>query len=98
MTRKVKIEVMTPFTIDNLPYGIISTDDNRSKRCAVAFQEFAIDLDLLYRHGFFASIPDLNFNVFANVSLFRPPFLDTSTGERGLTRCRIIGMILRFCP
>ncbi|GAB1200329.1 hypothetical protein APSETT444_009699 [Aspergillus pseudonomiae] len=61
---------MTPFTIDNLPYGVISTRDNSSKRCAVAFQQFAIDLDLLYRHDFFASIPELDVNVFAEVSPF----------------------------
>lgn len=97
MTSKGTIEVMTPFTIENLPYGVISTGDNSSKRCAVAFKQFVIDLDLLYRHDFFASIPDLNVNVFANVSLFRFTFLDTSTGKLGLTRRRIIGMILRFC-
>jgi hypothetical protein len=89
---------MTPFTIDNLPYGVISMDDNSSKRCAVAFQQFAIDLDLLYRHDFFASIPDLNVNVFANVSLCRLAFLDPSAAELGLTWRRIIGMILQFCP
>lgn len=89
---------MTPFTIDNLPYGVISTDDNSSRRCAVAFQQFAIDLDLLYRHDFFASIPGLNVNVFANVSLFRLTFLDMSARELGLTRRRIIGMILQPCP
>lgn len=60
---------MASFTIDNLPYGVISTDNNPTRRCAVAFQQFAIDLDLLYRHDFFASILDLNVNVFANVSL-----------------------------
>lgn len=59
---------MALFTIDNLPYGIISTDGNPTKRCAVAFEHSAVDLDLLYRHGFFASIPNLSDNVFANVS------------------------------
>lgn len=84
MIYKGKIETMTSFTIDNLPYGVISTEDNLSKRCAVAFQQYAIDLDLLYRHDFFASIPDLNVNVFANVSVFRHALLEKSTGEIGV--------------
>lgn len=58
---------MDAFTIDNLPYGVISTDDNSRKRCAVAFQDSALDLDLLYRNDFFSSIPDLKDNIFANV-------------------------------
>ncbi|PWY82646.1 hypothetical protein BO83DRAFT_395721 [Aspergillus eucalypticola CBS 122712] len=59
---------MDAFTIDNLPYGVISTEGNPRKRCAVAYQQFAIDLDLLYRHDFFLPIPNLNVNVFANDS------------------------------
>lgn len=60
---------MTPFTIDNLPYGVISTEDNPTKRCAVAFEHSAIDLDLLHRHDFFASISALHASIFANVSI-----------------------------
>ncbi|QKX61163.1 uncharacterized protein TRUGW13939_08310, partial [Talaromyces rugulosus] len=64
---KVRLEIaMTPFTIDNLPYGVISTEDNPTKRCAVAFEHSAIDLDLLHRHDFFASISALHASIFAN--------------------------------
>lgn len=70
------METMTAFIIDNLPYGVISTNGNSRKRCAVAFQQFAIDLDLLYRQDFFASIPNLNVNVFANVSCWANTLID----------------------
>lgn len=33
-----------PFTLNNLPYGIISTSDEPKGRCAVAIGEHAIDL------------------------------------------------------
>ena len=60
---------MNAFTIHNLPYGVISTQDNPTRRCAVAFESSAIDLDMLFRDGFFTSIPDLSVNVFATVSI-----------------------------
>ena len=33
-----------PFTLENLPYGIISTDADDSRRCAVAIGQHALDL------------------------------------------------------
>lgn len=59
---------VSPYTIDNLPYGVISTSDKPKKRCAVAFEESAIDIDQLYNEGFFSSIAELKDNVFAHVS------------------------------
>lgn len=60
---------MTPFSIENLPYGVISTAKDHRKRCAVAFGDSAIDLEQLSRDGFFASVADLPNNVFAGVSV-----------------------------
>jgi fumarylacetoacetase len=34
----------SPFTIHNIPFGIISTKTNTSQRCATAIGDFAIDL------------------------------------------------------
>ncbi|KAK5996297.1 Fumarylacetoacetase [Cladobotryum mycophilum] len=59
---------MTPFTIDNLPYGVISTVQNPRRRCAIAFEDSAIDIDVLYRDGFFSSISALRENIFAGAS------------------------------
>ncbi|OAA68004.1 fumarylacetoacetate hydrolase [Niveomyces insectorum RCEF 264] len=56
---------MTPFSIDNLPYGVISTAKDTRKRCAVAFEDSAIDLERLSRGGFFAPIANLPSNVFS---------------------------------
>lgn len=60
---------MTPFTIDNLPYGVISTAEDPRRRCAVAFGDSAIDVEQLSRDGFFAPVSDLPSNVFAGVSV-----------------------------
>jgi fumarylacetoacetase len=47
----------TPFPMDNLPYGIISTAEHPVPRCATALETDAIELSSLERDGFFASIP-----------------------------------------
>ena len=47
----------TPFTLDNIPYGVISTADNPTPRCATAFGQEAVDLSLLEKDGCFRSIP-----------------------------------------
>ncbi|KND93902.1 Fumarylacetoacetase [Tolypocladium ophioglossoides CBS 100239] len=52
----------TPFTIDNLPYGVISTASNPKPRCAAAFEVNAIELDALEKDGFFGDIPGFEGN------------------------------------
>ena len=47
----------TPFTLDNIPYGVISTAENPTPRCATAFGQEAVDLSLLEKDGCFRSIP-----------------------------------------
>jgi hypothetical protein len=61
----------SPYTLENLPYGVISTSDNPKKRCAIAYEHSAIDIDQLFHQGFFSSITDstLKDNVFSHVSL-----------------------------
>jgi fumarylacetoacetase len=46
----------TPFTICNLPYGVISTTSNPKLRCAIAFETHAIELYALEEDGFFQGI------------------------------------------
>jgi len=59
----------TPFTIHNLPYGVISTSSDSTRRCATVFQDTAVDLSALYDRGLFRNIPGLDKNVFAHVSI-----------------------------
>lgn len=46
-----------PFTIDNIPFGVISSVDNPAPRCATALNQDAIDLSALENDGFFDAIP-----------------------------------------
>lgn len=64
----------SPFTIENIPYGIISTNDDAKPRAATAFEEFAIDLDVLQNQGLFKEISGLPLGTFAVVSLL--PYYD----------------------
>lgn len=58
----------TPFTIHNLPYGIVSTEDNPRPYQAIAYKEFAIDVGILETHGVFDDIPDYRSGVLNKVS------------------------------
>jgi fumarylacetoacetase len=40
----------SPFTLANLPFGVISTDDNPHPHCAAAIGDYALDLPLYGRH------------------------------------------------
>lgn len=58
----------TPFTIDNLPYGVISTAETPTPRCATVLEDDVIDLSALEKDGYFKSIPGLKGDVFSMVS------------------------------
>jgi hypothetical protein len=47
----------TPFTLSNLPYGVISTASDPKLRCATAFEANALELHALEEDGFFQDIP-----------------------------------------
>ncbi|KAF3762631.1 hypothetical protein M406DRAFT_263748 [Cryphonectria parasitica EP155] len=55
----------SPFTIYNLPYGVITSTENKNKRCATTLGSFAVDLSVLYADGIFAGVPGLDENLFA---------------------------------
>ena len=69
-------ETTGPFTIDNLPYGVISTEDNATPRCAVAFGGSAIDVGLFSRG-------DLDDSIFANVSTGNPQLCSSNSHKQG---------------
>lgn len=43
----------SPFTLRNIPFGVISTKDDKTPRPATAIGDDAIDLRALSRSGFF---------------------------------------------
>ena len=49
MAFKPPIPEDSPFTLHNIPFGIISTDSDAKKRCAAALGHCAIDLSLLWK-------------------------------------------------
>ncbi|KAI2888297.1 hypothetical protein CBS63078_2070 [Aspergillus niger] len=59
----------TPFTIDNLPYGVISTAETPTPRCATVLEDDVIDLSALEKDGYFKSIPGLKGDVFSMPTL-----------------------------
>ncbi|OJJ50351.1 hypothetical protein ASPZODRAFT_59507 [Penicilliopsis zonata CBS 506.65] len=63
------VQGKSPFTIHNLPYGVITTADNPERRCATAFRDDAIDLAIVHGDGLFQDIPGLEANVFASDTL-----------------------------
>jgi hypothetical protein len=50
----------SPFTLDNIPFGVFSTKDDSRPRCATAIGEFAVDLGAVGGAGLFsdASVTD----------------------------------------
>lgn len=44
MAFKISVSETSPFTLDNIPFGVISTESNSKARCATALGDYAIDL------------------------------------------------------
>ncbi|BCS20853.1 uncharacterized protein APUU_21285S [Aspergillus puulaauensis] len=59
----------TPFPIDNLPYGVISTADNPTPRCATALDDTAIDLRAIEKDGHFKSVAGFETDIFSQPTL-----------------------------
>lgn len=43
----------SPFTLQNIPFGVVSTQQDPSPRCATAIGDYAVDLRSLSNSGFF---------------------------------------------
>lgn len=44
MVFKISISADSPFTLDNIPFGVISTESDPKPRCVTALGDYAIDL------------------------------------------------------
>ncbi|KAK4508624.1 hypothetical protein PRZ48_002363 [Zasmidium cellare] len=73
-----------PYTIDTLPYGVISTSSEPSPRCAVAIGEHAIDLAKYAKTGAFSSLESGQNFTFENI--FSQPTLNTFAALPSSTR------------
>ena len=51
MGRQIVISSDSPFTVDNIPFGVIKTAKGKAPRCASAIGDYAIDLSLYARGG-----------------------------------------------
>jgi fumarylacetoacetase len=61
----------SPFSLSNIPFGIISTEDNAKPRPAIAIGEYALDLSELSAAGGFSSLPSIqsHLSVFSQTTL-----------------------------
>lgn len=48
-----EIAADSPFTLSNIPFGVISTSGSSETHCATAIGDFALDLHVLSKNGFF---------------------------------------------
>lgn len=64
MVFKPPIPDDSPFTLYNIPFGVISTDSNPKRRCATAIGHYAVDLSLLWKDRNDQSL----FDIFSQVS------------------------------
>lgn len=51
MGYQINLSSESPFTINNIPFGVIKTAKENTPRCASAIAEYAIDLSLYARCG-----------------------------------------------
>ena len=56
-----------PFSLSNVPFGIISTEDDVNPRPAVRINDWALDISVVQREGHFDDIKDLSRTAFQTV-------------------------------
>ena len=74
MTFKITIPDDSPFTINNIPFGVISTISNSLPRCATAIGDYALDLGMFWENRPF----NLEGNVWNLSEIFRQVRADLS--------------------
>ena len=52
----IEVNSESHFPIQNLPYGVFSTKDNKTPRIGVAIGDYVLDLSVLEKEGFFKDI------------------------------------------
>ena len=50
---EIRVAQDSPFTLENIPFEVISTRDDTTPRCATAVGDYAVDLRALSGAGFF---------------------------------------------
>ncbi|EED24422.1 fumarylacetoacetate hydrolase, putative [Talaromyces stipitatus ATCC 10500] len=56
MAFKISVSPDSPFTLDNIPFGVISTESNPQPRCATALGDYAIDLAAYWKDRTYAQL------------------------------------------
>jgi fumarylacetoacetase len=51
MGHQIVVSPDSPFTVDNIPFGVIKTEKDNTPRCASAIGDYAIDLSLYAQRG-----------------------------------------------
>jgi len=67
MQPNMAAEAKGPFSLHNIPFGVISTSDDSTPRCATAIGDYAVDL-VKYAQSADLKAIQLDVSVFANVS------------------------------
>jgi hypothetical protein len=58
MGYQIVVSPDSPFTVDNIPFGVVKTAKDSTPRCASAIGDYAIDLSLLAQRGNFDNIEE----------------------------------------
>jgi fumarylacetoacetase len=53
---KINIPSDSPFTIRNIPFGVITTKSNTTPRCASAIGDYAVDLAIYSQRGHLSNL------------------------------------------
>lgn len=56
MVFKIRVSADSPFTLDNIPFGVISTESDPKARCATALGEYAIDLAAYWKDRIYTQL------------------------------------------
>ncbi|USK70903.1 fumarylacetoacetase [Peribacillus asahii] len=65
----IEVNQNSHFPIQNLPYGVFSTENNKTPRIGVAIGEYVLDLSVLEKEGFFNDIITEDITVFNRPAL-----------------------------
>ncbi|MBN6886038.1 fumarylacetoacetase [Cytobacillus horneckiae] len=65
----IEVHETSHFPIQNLPYGIFSTEENQNLRVGTAIGEYVLDLSILENKGFFKGVIATETTVFNKTSL-----------------------------
>jgi fumarylacetoacetase len=68
----VNVAEDSPFTLHNIPFGVISTDANPLPHCATAIGDYALDLPLFWKHRSSEQLERLSLSCEGLHNIFNP--------------------------